>query len=127
MSVAAQVDKLDRLRKKLAKMPELARVEIRKALDKGAEEVLRAQRTLAATSRRTGALIGGLHAEDGEHDLQVKVVSSAFYSRYVEFGTSHSAAEPFFFPGYRLVKKRVKARIARAARAAAKKVANGGR
>lgn len=66
--------------------------------------------------------------------------SEAWYSRFVEFGTSaHTAggifagatipaipASPFFFVSYRANRRRVKGRITRAINKAAKEVAAGG-
>lgn len=121
----AQVEGLARLQKKLRAMPERARVRIRAALEKGADEVVHAQQALAQRSRRTGNLVASDHWEDGVHQLQVRVVNDAFYAMHVEFGTSHSAAEPFFFPGYRLSRKRVKSRVKSAVSRAVKEVARG--
>lgn len=120
-----QVQGLASLHRKLRAMPAKAKARIREALEKGGDEVVAAQRALAQRSRRSGELIEGIHKEDGEHDLQVRVVSDAFYSLHVEFGTSHSAAEPFFFPGYRLMRKRVKNRVRTAVSKAAKEAAGG--
>ena len=75
-----------------------------------------------------------------DKDLTVTIHAGdakAFYAAFVEFGTaahtnkgkfagSHNpgtSAGPFFFPAYRLVKKRVTSRISRATNKAAKKVA----
>ena len=83
---------------------------------------------------------GGL----GDPDLSVTVHAGdakAFYAAFVEFGTkAHlqggklagtyhpgTAPKPFFFPAYRLLKKRIKNRIARAVKKAARNVAAGGR
>jgi HK97 gp10 family phage protein len=122
----ATVVGLERLQKKLRAMPERARLRIREALEKGASEVVRAQKALSAKSHRTGNLAESDHWEDGDHQLQLRVVNDAFYAMHVEFGTSHSAAEPFFFPGYRLSRKRVKGRVKRAVNAAVKEAANAG-
>jgi len=76
-------------------------------------------------------------------DLSVTITAGNDIVRYahmVEFGTaphtnggkfagtSHpgTAAQPFFYPGYRAHKKRVKAKVTRAINRAAKKVAAGG-
>lgn len=76
-------------------------------------------------------------------DLSVTITAGNDFVRYahlVEFGTAPhvnggrfagtnhpgTAAQPFFYPGYRAHKKRVKAKIARATNRAAKKVAGGG-
>ena len=37
------------------------------------------------------------------------------YPHFVEYGTSKMAAEPFFWPAYRLLKKKLSARIKRSA------------
>jgi len=77
-------------------------------------------------------------------DLSVTIHAGdakAFYAAFIEFGTNPhpqggqfagtqhpgTAARPFFFPAYRLLKKRVKSRINRAVRKAARDVANGGK
>lgn len=79
----------------------------------------------------------------GQHELSARISagnSKVRYAHLVEFGThAHIAggkfagaeipaipAQPFFYPGYRLGKKRAKSRIARAITRAAKKVAAGG-
>lgn len=107
-------------------MPVKARTRMREVLIEGADQIVDAQKVLAQRSRRSGNLIESNRREDGEHDLQVKVANFAFYARYVEFGTTHSAAEPFFFPGYRLLRKRVKGQIRYAMNKAVKEAARGG-
>lgn len=47
------------------------------------------------------------------------------YANAVEFGTEKMAAKPFFFPAYRALKKRMKARTSRAALKAIKDLAAG--
>ncbi|QOF71472.1 HK97 gp10 family phage protein [Aminobacter sp. SR38] len=37
----------------------------------------------------------------------------AFYARWNEFGTMKMSAQPFFFPSYRAMRKRIKSRITR--------------
>lgn len=76
-------------------------------------------------------------------DLSVTITAGNDFVRYahlVEFGTAPhtnggrfagsqhpgTAAQPFFYPGYRAHKKRVKSRVSRAITKAAKKVASGG-
>lgn len=112
-----------RLKRRLAAMGPKARKRIREALVKGAQEINGVQRALAQRSRRSGDLVDGITYRDGEHELQLEVVAEAFYSRYVEFGTVQTGAQPFFFSGYRLSRKRVKDRIRRATKKAAKEAA----
>lgn len=76
-----------------------------------------------------------------DDDLTVTIHAGdakAYYAAFVEFGTDPhinggkfagsknpgTTAQPFFYPGYRLGKKRAKSRIARAATKAARKVAS---
>jgi HK97 gp10 family phage protein len=105
-----------------------------------------------ALARSIGATLGqyvpdnsnvrGVAATGGGHDLSVTVHAGdeeAYYAAFVEFGTAphrqksnpfnggeHPGAKatPFFFPAYRLGKKRAKSRISRAMNRAAKKVAS---
>lgn len=79
----------------------------------------------------------------GDPDLSVTITAGnedVRYAHLVEFGTAPhvnggkfagsqnpgSAAQPFFYPGYRAHKKKVRARITRAINRSAKKVAAGG-
>jgi HK97 gp10 family phage protein len=47
--------------------------------------------------------------------------NKAFYARWVEFGSAVNNKQPFFFPAYRLLRKRIRSRISRAMTRAAKK------
>lgn len=107
---------LARLTRKLKAMAPKVIKRVADALVKSAEEVNQAQRALAERSRRSGKLIEGIGWEHGVTQLIVLIFSRSMakgeeYSHFVEWGTAHAAAEPFFFPGYRLMKKRVKTRI----------------
>ena len=82
-----------------------------------------------------------IRKEPGDHDLAVKVraggptttrvvphVSGAFsydYARGVEFGTVDTAAQPFFWPAYRLSRKSLKSRAKRAVTKAVKSTKKG--
>lgn len=86
--------------------------------------------------------VRGVSATGGGHDLSVTLHAGdelAWYPAFVEFGTEPhrqprnrfnggehpgAAPHPFFFPMFRLGKKRAKSRIARAVNRAAKKVAS---
>jgi HK97 gp10 family phage protein len=105
-----------------------------------------------ALARSIGSTIGayvtdnanvrGVQATAGGHDLSVTIHAGdaqAYYAAFVEFGTAPhpngglfkgsehpgSSPQPFFFPAFRLGKKRAKSRISRAINKAAKKVAAG--
>lgn len=87
--------------------------------------------------------VRGVSATGGGHDLSVTLHAgdeTAYYAAFVEFGTEPhrqrrnrfnggehpgAAPNPFFFPMFRLGKKRAKSRITRAINKAAKKVAAG--
>jgi len=83
--------------------------------------------------------VGG--AGDGDPDLTVRVVAgdaTAWYARLVEFGTAPhinrgrfpgtqhpgTRPQPYFFPAVRALRRRVKSRITRATRKAAREIAN---
>ena len=57
--------------------------------------------------------------------------SEAYYARWVEFGTAArgehpgTPAQPYLFPAYRLMRKKIKGRFSRAMTKAAKEVASG--
>jgi len=49
----------------------------------------------------------------GDETTQLPAAKPYNYARAVEFGTQHMAAKPFFFPTYRLMKKRMIAAMKR--------------
>ena len=137
---------VDKLNRKLSRLPKAASAEIRKALDKSAAEI-------AATARNfspfdTGALRNSIGYTFGQYvpenanvrgvtgggrsrsDLSVTIHAgdaTAYYARWVEFGTAQGQPpNPFFFPAYRLGKKRARGRISRSLTKAAKIVAGNG-
>lgn len=122
---------VDQLKRKLKMMPFVAKDEIRGALETSAQEITATAKNFAPT--RTGALRNSIDYTMGReglgsgNELSVTVHAGddfAYYAPFVEFGTSRGAsARPFFFPAYRLVRKKVKRRISRATSMAAKKVA----
>lgn len=82
-------------------------------------------------------LVESVQVRDGKTPLQVKVTAggklttrqlrsgsgkSYDYALANEFGTQNMAAQPFFWPTYRLLKKRLRAQIARGAKRAIGKV-----
>lgn len=89
------------------------------------------------------ASVGGGGAGEGDPDLTVTLSAgdrSVRYAHLVEFGTAPhtlggifagaqhpgTTARPFFFPAYRALRRRVKSRITRAAKKAARQVASQG-
>ena len=113
-------------------LPEAVREAVKPALVKGAEEIAALQRAAAEASRDTGDLIdsikvtgpggttppysqpGGTHTV-GELEAVVTAGNSEVrYAHLVEHGTAKAEAQPFFWPGVRLGRKRATARIKRA-------------
>ena len=90
-------------------------------------------KALAEPSRKTGELIDSItyttagnttppYSEPGgsrvvpENAVAVTAGNTKVrYPHFVEYGTSKMAAEPFFWPAYRLLKKKLSARIKRSA------------
>jgi hypothetical protein len=108
--MATKMENTDRLNRKLAAMPPAAKKLMRASLDANAKELLEGQKALAAQHRRSGRTIEGLDIIPGPHELAVYVVNHYRPSRYEEFGTVKTPAIPFFFPPYRLLRKRFKTR-----------------
>lgn len=74
----------------------------------------------------TSNLADSIRKEQGKKETQVYIKAGGptttvksgggkpyDYSRAVEFGTEHVAAHPFFWPTYRLMRKRMRAAMAR--------------
>ena len=127
------------LKRKLKKMPEAAKQEIRKALEKSAAEIVDLMRRMVPVDSgdlrdsigwtwgappKAAVVMGTV----GDAGLVITIYAgsdAAYYARMVEFGTMKMAPHPYFRPGFRLGKKRAKSRISRATNTAAKKVAAG--
>lgn len=146
---------LKELRRKLDRLPAVAKARIREAMEQGADEIVSMMRSLVATDSGDlrdsiawtygrapkGAMsLGKVQSVGG--DLTITIYAgnaTAFYSRWVEFGTAAhtaggkfagatipaTAASPFFFVSFRANRKKVKSRITRAINKAAKEVAAG--
>lgn len=133
----------DRLAAKLKALPDKARQEIRKALEVSAKEMSDVAESFAPIDsgdlrRSIGYTFGNYQADNanvrgvnagsgvGDPDLTVTIHAGdakAYYAAFVEFGTVDTSAQPYFFPAWRLTKRRVKGRISRATTKAAKQVA----
>ncbi|SMF53276.1 phage protein, HK97 gp10 family [Xaviernesmea oryzae] len=154
--MAATIQNLKRLQKKLDRLPAVVKARIREAMEQGAEEIVALAKSLVPVD--SGALknsigwtwgraprgamtLGTVQSVGG--DLTITIYAGdadAWYARFVEFGTkAHTAggmfegatipaipASPFFFVSFRANRKRVKSRITRAINKAAKEVASSG-
>lgn len=113
--MARNSDQLARLNRRMKVIPLAARQAVQPALDKSADELVAQIERLAPVDE--GDLRDSAEARPGEHELQRVVTVGddvAFYARWVEFGTVENAPQPYFFPAYRLLKKRLSNRIKRA-------------
>lgn len=135
----------DKLLRKMAALPKAARAAMHDALEKSAEDVTALQKRLVRKKsgdaeasigytfgdyRQISANVRGVTAGGGGADPDLTVTlhagdAKAFYIGFLEFGTVHAPAYPFFYPAYRAKKRSIKSRLSRAARKAAREVASG--
>lgn len=121
------VEGLDRLKRRLARMPAHVKRATKAAIDQGAAEVVSMQKRLAPVD--DGDLQGSIQAIPGRHELSTMIVAGGAattrpvregqsvtydYALAQEFGTDRMPANPFFYPSYRALRRRVKSRITRA-------------
>ena len=133
-----KIQNRDRLRRKIKALPQLVREELRAALQKSGDEITAIQKTLVPED--DGVLKSTIRNDYEPEDLRVVLTAGGpattkpireglspdyDYALAQEFGTQGMPANPFFFPGYRLGKKRAKSRITRAINKAAKRIAQG--
>ncbi|MFU0504118.1 HK97 gp10 family phage protein [Pseudaminobacter sp. NGMCC 1.201702] len=154
--MAKSIIGLDRLNRKLKKLPAAAERAIREAMAAGADEIVAMMASLVSVdSGDLRGSIGWAFGEAPKGALKLATVkaangktvitiyagnSEAFYARWVEFGTAaHTAggmfngstipaipASPFFYVSFRSLRRRTKSRITRAITQSAKQVAAGG-
>ncbi|ESZ69667.1 hypothetical protein X727_14815 [Mesorhizobium sp. L103C119B0] len=128
----AQSAQITRLQRRLAAIPKTVRTAVVPSLVKSGEELAGAMRQLAEPSRDTGALIDSIavtmpgqstppYSQPGGSrvagELEVLVTvgdQDVRYPHLVEYGTSRASAQPFFWPAFRLLQKRIKNRTRRA-------------
>lgn len=152
MARGATIIGLAKLDRKLKRLPAEARKTIRAAMATGADQVVAMMKNLAPIlkkpdPRRTpGALrdsigwtwgqapkgsmvIASLKGAGFGGDLTITIYAggkSAWYARWVEFGTSNMSAQPYFYVSWRANRRNVRRRISTAINRSAKKVAAGG-
>lgn len=131
------------LRKKLTvTIPARVEAATRAAMEKSAEELVAMMKRLAPVDTGDlqmsiswtwgkapdGAVVIAESSEDSR-GLKITVYAGskqAFYVRWQEFGTSEMPANPFFFPSWRALRKRIKSRITREMKKAIKAEAGDG-
>lgn len=151
MARSATILGLAKLQKKLDRLPEAAKEQIKAAMAAQADEIvammkLRAPVLKATDKRRVrGALrdsigwtwgkapkgssiVAAVKASLGA-DMTITIYAGsheAFYARWQEFGTQDMPANPYFYVSWRASKKGAKRAIRKAITASAKQVAKGG-
>lgn len=109
----AKVHGLKELRGQLLrKIPAAAQTAIQASLEKSAEEMAATARALAPV--RDGDLKASIKIAKG--DLTVRVSAGgnrAWYAPLVEYGTKFMAARPFWWPSWRLMRRRIRSRTIR--------------
>lgn len=123
-------EQLERLRKRLEAIPKGVKDAVQPALLRSGDELSARMQQLAPHD--TGALRDSIavttagqmtpaYSQPGgsmvvpENAVAVTVGNSEVrYAHLQEYGTAHSPAHPFFWPSYRLLKKRISSRLKRA-------------
>ncbi|MBD9569037.1 HK97-gp10 family putative phage morphogenesis protein [Ensifer sp. ENS08] len=114
------------LEKKLLAMPKRVEIAARKAMEKGADELVQMMRRLVPVDqgdlRESIAWTWGeapkesvvlAESEPDARGLKITVYATDYKARWIEFGTIKMRAQPFFFPSYRTLRKRIQSRIKR--------------
>jgi HK97 gp10 family phage protein len=125
------VDGLREFERKFAQIPELVRAQVRAELEEIAEQVV--AQMYAQAPHSTGDLAGSIQWTWGDAPAGALTIGTVggrefgsmritifagggdqFYARFQEFGTVNMPASPFFFPVWRVNRRRVRGRITRA-------------
>lgn len=133
------VEGLDKLNRRWAAIPAAVRANVRYEMEEMAEKIVADMYRLAP--HLTGDLAGSIQwtwGEAPEGSMTIGKVGGAeygamritiyagggdeFYARFQEFGTVNMPANPFFFPVWRLNKRRVRSAVSRAVSKAIKQV-----
>jgi HK97 gp10 family phage protein len=105
---------------KLRKLDGQLEIEMRKAVDKSAAELVETAQKYAPVD--DGTLRESIDYQSFLDRPAALVKVGAFYAHFLEFGTVKAAAQPFFWPSYRILKRRFQGRFSRALNAAAKRI-----
>ena len=122
-------DQIARLQTRLNSIPKALTDAMQPALAAAGQELVDAMQAMAEPSRKTGALIDSIafttagnttppYSQPGgsqvvpDNAVVVTAGNSAVrYAHFVEYGTSRSHAEPFFWPAYRALQATLAAEI----------------
>lgn len=111
----------DRLRRKLKAIPVAVRKAAREQLKANAKELVETQKSFAPVD--DGKLRDSIKEQDVSTSTRISRRVSAGgraapYAKWVEFGHGQAEPHPFFWPAYRLKRRRFRARMAKAAKKA---------
>lgn len=112
----------DRLRRKLKAIPVAVRKAAREQLEANAKDLVETQKRFAPVD--DGKLQSSIKEQDVSTSTRISRRVSAGgreapYAQWVEFGHGEADPHPFFWPAYRLKRRRFRARMVRSAKKAA--------
>lgn len=115
---------LDGLNRFYRELPGNVKQALREALHQGADELVAMQKSLVPVDE--GALRDSIRKVvdnsgrdvKGDEGLRVYVIAGGSregeHATWVEFGTKNTPAQPFFWPSYRFLRRRIRGRVGRA-------------
>lgn len=107
---------------KLRRLPDSVQDKVKAATLQGAEMIADDARNRVPV--RSGKLKRSIKARRSEkNEFGAVAGSDEFYSRFVEFGTQKTTAQPFLFPAFKANRKRVMDNVRRSVKTALKHVA----
>lgn len=121
------VQNRERLRAKARALRAKVAASVTPAVIQAAELIMQTQRRFVPVD--DGDLRDSIHWEQdlkSQNATRVLIIAGgqpAPHARIIEFGSQRQPAQPFFFPGYRVERRRAKAIIAKAVRAAVRSAA----
>lgn len=119
-----QVQGLDAALRRMRAIPDKVRQAAAMEMERTATEVVDKMKSIAPLD--DGDLINSIHWRWSDRERLMMVIMAGgggvFYVRYQEFGTADMPANPFFYPVWRLYRRRWRVRITRAIRRALQKV-----
>jgi HK97 gp10 family phage protein len=125
--MAVTIQNRERLRAKARALRAKVAASVTPAVQQAAELIMATQRRFVPVD--DGDLRDSIHQEPdvkSQNATRVLIIAGgqpAPHAKIVEFGSLRQPAQPFFFPGYRVERKRAKAVISKAVRAAVKSAA----
>lgn len=133
---------LSRFQRRMRAIPKAARAAVQPALVKGAEEIAASARRLAPVDEgdlrdsivatKPGEATPRYSQPGGSRVLQENQAAvtagntDVRYAHLVEYGTTQAPAQPYFWPAYRLLRKRAANRVKRAIGKAIRDTREGG-